>query len=185
MGIKIVDPGKAVPELECRACFFPYKTPYTLWCLITGIERGPFWSEPMGPPPNGTYPLTIFEPCGWHGGLFPWSIYYLAAVPGSGISIMYDPLWLGIWGFDVDNCESWFDLEADEALKPYFTNGFAVLAFTIDCPLISLSALAESVGLHPGTNLFAEGWALPERKAVFRFADVPESTNVKILLDCP
>lgn len=184
MGIPIIPPTKADPGKECLTCFDPGETPEIIWCMIAGIATGPIWFPALPPPPNGIYPLTVVNKCLWFGGVPDFEIGYAADLPGSFLQVRWTA---GFWfwnGVGPASCEAWFDLIADGNLAPFYTDGFGLLAFPGDCPLISLEELALSVGLHPGPKLSAHGWPKAGQEAVIQYIDVPEDTGIKILYDC-
>lgn len=184
MSIIIVPPPKVAEPGGCGACFGPGGTPVHIFASISGIDLGPDWFLALGSPPNGTWQLTRIATCTWQGGLFPWAITYTTNLPGSTLSASFIPLLDGLLGTDVDNCESFFSLIPDNFWAFYWTSGFGLVTMTADCPIISLSELALSVGLHPGPNLCSEPIPKVDQEAVILFADVPESTRVRILLNC-
>ncbi len=185
MGIPIVPPAKVPAPGGCGACFDPGETPVHIFAFLQGIGRGIDWFPALGSAPNGLWQLTRIRRCTWQGGLFPWVITYTTNLPGTTLSASFAPLLDGLLGTDNDNCEAWFVLIPDNFWAFYWTQGFGLVTMTADCPIISLSNLAESVGLHPGPNLFSEPVPKAANQAVILFADVPESTRVRILLDCP
>lgn len=183
MGIPIIPPPK-VDNTGCLACFDAGETPVHIWVDIAGIVRGGLWNPVDGPPPNGLWQLEYTGPCLWSQAFWPWHVEYRTAVPGTVIYVVDLRLMDYLAGHSGNNCHSWFALAAHENMIGIFEGGFAIVTMTADCPIISLSALAESVGLHPGSDLYAEPYAIPDEKAVILFANVPESTRVRILYDC-
>lgn len=182
MGIPIVPPDK-IAGVGCATCFDVDQTPEFLHCAIGNIWFNPAAVPPLPPPPSGVFTLTYSAPCGWNWVDGFWQISYLHTVAGSVIKIREHTTLAGVVGSDVA-CNSWFELTHRIGPPPIYDDGFALVTMTSDCPIVSLSALAESVGLEPGADLLADPFVAPDEMGVIRYARKQDATNIKIMIDC-
>lgn len=184
MGIPIEQPEKIPAPGGCFRCFIAGETPRYLFVSVSEIARAQFWAPLYGDPPNGLFILEYHSGCLWRGTFGDWTSTYQAFAGSAIVTLNHTPSVKGFVGGKNEHCAAHFEIIPQLGLEFIFTSGWVLVAIQDDCPLVSLNQLAESVGLHPDNELFAEVFPKDNEEAVIRFAHKQDKTNVKILYDC-
>lgn len=168
--------------------YFPAgKTPSHAICVVHGIAKGDLWIPEHGPLPPTCFVLTQLWNYGWFGsrdGVDCWFYLWQAGdVAKTALRIESPPNEDYFWGYTDDLSFGWnnrYDSQEDYI----WWNGVASVAFVpLTTGACSIGSIAEKLNLAPTAETKGEILPVCNYFSVYRFANVKESMNIKVLVD--